>query len=145
MIAKKMASVMTLATILALPACSHPVIKQDDAVARIDSGEALNARPGTYRVADVKVTMLKIVTLPGDMLGLRFSFVSGSADCCSLFPRAVLDAGTSGERTAPSTTVVLPQSYVGADGTLAMRLSENGEKTVPFTIDLHALGVPLPQ
>jgi hypothetical protein len=140
---KLMAGAATLAVALSVSACSHAVTTQGDAVARINSGTALNARPGTYQIADVRVTLVKVVSLPDDELGLRFSFVSNSPNCCSLFPRVALAAGPSGERAVPSTEVVILRSDVKADGTLEMQLSEKGGSTVPFTINLGQLGVSL--
>jgi hypothetical protein len=140
----RMARTVAIALALALSACSHPLLTQDDAVARIDSGTALNTRSGTYRVADVRVTLTKVVSLPDDQVGLRFSFDSTAHDCCSLFPRIALASGSSGAKAVPSTSVVIRSSDIAADGTLAMRLSTNGETTVPFTIDLRLLGVRVP-
>ncbi len=144
MTTKLMAGTMMLTIALTLSACSHTISTQGEAVARIDSGAALNTRPGNYRVSDVRVTLDKIVSLPDNEFGLRFSFVSDSVNCCSLFPRIALAPGPSGEREVPFTDVVIRSSDIGADGTLEMRLSENGGSTVPFTIDLRGLGVPLP-
>jgi hypothetical protein len=135
---------VTIAVALALSACSHPVRTQDDAVAKIDSGAALNSRPGNYRVAGVQVTLVKVVSLPDNELGLRFSFDSASRDCCSLFPRIALATDPSGEQAVPSTSVVILKSDVKADGSLEMRLSNNGGSTVPFTVDLRELGVRPP-
>jgi len=87
----------------------------------------------------VHVTLVKVVPLPDDDLGLRFAFDSSSTTCCSLFPR--LSLASDG---LPSTSVVVRRSDVTIDGILDMRLSENGGSTVPFRIDLARLGVPFP-
>jgi hypothetical protein len=50
-------------------------------------------------------------------------------------------SGKFGEHAFPTTSVVIPTSSIAADGSLQMRLSEKGVATVPYTIDLRALGV----
>src|SRR4051794_21033765 len=72
------ARIAAIVAAMTLTACSHAVTTQAGASAAIDSGTALNARPGAYRVADVDVALEKVVSLPGDELGLRFSFDSES-------------------------------------------------------------------
>jgi hypothetical protein len=138
---KAIAYVIILAAGVTMSACSHRVLTEDDAVTGIDSGSALNARPGAYRVSDVRVTLVKVVSLPDERLGLRFSFKSNSPGCCSVFPRIALAPGRSGNHPFPTTSIVIPTSSIAADGSLRMRLSESGGATVPFTIDLRALGV----
>jgi hypothetical protein len=135
---------MAAATMAAVVGCSHAVATQREAVARVDAGTALNARSGIYRVADATVTLEKVVSLPRGQIGLRFSFVSDSPNCCSLFPRLGLASGPSGVPPSPSTTVVILRSDIASDGTLEMRLSEGGRSTVPFTIDFRQLGAQLP-
>jgi hypothetical protein len=135
---------VAIALALALSACSHSPLTQDDAVARIDSGTALNTHSGTYRVADVRVTLVKVVSLPDHQVGLRFSFDSTAPNCCSLFPRIALASGSSGAKAVPSTSIVILSSDIAADGTLEMRLSKSGGTTVSFTINLRRLGVRVP-
>jgi hypothetical protein len=81
-----------------------------------------------------------VVALPGDELGLRFSFGSSATDCCSLFPYVALDE-TPG--TPHPTDVVIPVSDIGADGVLSMHMwrRDTGQKPA-FRIDLAELGVP---
>jgi hypothetical protein len=124
---------------VALTACSHAVTTQADAAARIDSGTALNTGPGAYRVSDVDVMLVKMVALPNDMLGLRFSFGSASPNCCGVFPRIALEQTPAGVARA-RTDVVIPGSAITSSGTIEMRLSERGHATVPFTVDLAAIG-----
>jgi hypothetical protein len=138
---RRAAGTVAIALALALSACSNPLRTQDDAVTRIDSGTALNTHSATYSVAGIRVTLEKVVSLPNDWLGLRFSFDSATPNCCSLFPRIALAPGASGARAVPSTSVVIARSDVASDGTIEMRLSNNGGSTVPFTIDLRRLGV----
>ena len=128
----------------ALSACSRAVTTQDEAAARIEAGSALNARTGTYRVGDVEIELTKVVQLPGDELGLRFVFHSDSADCCSLFPRVALEPGGSANPVVPSRYVVILNSDINADGTLDMRLSEDGGSALLFLVDFKALNVALP-
>jgi hypothetical protein len=90
------------------------------------------------------VTLVKVVSLPRGQIGLRFSFLSDSPNCCSLFPRLALQPDPSGVPPNPSTTVVIPRSDIASDGTLQMRLSKGGASTIPFTIDFLQLGAQLP-
>jgi hypothetical protein len=130
-----------VAAALLLAACSHAVTTQADAESRIDAGAALNARPGTYRVGRVTVRLEKVVSLPEDRLGLRFAFRSGSASCCSLFPRIALEQDPAAS-PGPTPYVVILRSTVDR-GILRMRLSDQGGATVPFTMDLRRLRVRL--
>jgi hypothetical protein len=145
--AKTISVALALAVALTASACSHAVRTQSDAVAAIDAGIALNARPGTYRISDVTVSLAKVVALQDGMLGLRFSFDSDSATCCSLFPRVALPSDNSGQGVVPSTSVVVPTSDVAPDGTLKMTLWEGpgSGRTRSFTVDLSALDVSLPR
>jgi hypothetical protein len=131
------ARIAAIVAAMTLTACSHAVTTQADAAAAIDSGAALNAKPGAYRVSDVDVTLEKVVSLPDDELGLRFSFESDSPGCCSIFPRIALMSGPDA-----STDVVIPTSAIDDEGTVAARLSDGHHATAGFTIDLRALGVP---
>jgi hypothetical protein len=141
MTANRSARIAAIVAAVALTACSHAVTTQADAAAGIDSGAALNSEHGVYRVSDVDVTLEKVVSLPGDELGLRFSFASEPPGCCSIFPRIALASDPDAAPGAPS-DVVIPTAAIGDDGTVAARLSDGRHATAGFTIDLRALGVP---
>ena len=136
------AFVISIAALMAA-SCVHrtSTITQDEASTRIENGAALNTTTATYHLADVQLTLEKVVALPQGMLGLRFSFGASSPDCCSLFPRAAL-MDSSGQLPAPSTDIVVPASDV-QHGTLAMHMWIRGtDHKPPFTLDLASLGVP---
>jgi hypothetical protein len=118
-----------------------PVTTQDEATARIGSGNALNATTATYHLSHVRLTLEKVVALPEGMLGLRFSFGDSAPDCCSLFPRVAL-MDSAGRPAAPSTDIVIPASDLH-DGRLAMHMWIRGTShKPPFSVDLASLGVP---
>ncbi|MFL5797017.1 MAG: hypothetical protein ACJ77A_03670 [Actinomycetota bacterium] len=131
-----------------LCACGHhgaTVSTQREAVRQISAGRALNATPGAYRAGGVDITLVKVVSLPGDRLGMQFSFHSPGlppGSCCSLFPREGLAGGRPVPRGTTFTTFVVEErSSVGDRGTL--RLSLFGGRPVrrvgSFTVDLPAL------
>jgi hypothetical protein len=123
--------------------CVHrtSTITQDEASARISTGPALNTTTATYELADVRLTLEKVVALAEGMLGLGFSFGDASPDCCSLFPRAAL----AGEGGAPSnpTDIVIPAADAQANGKLPMHIWIRATGDNPsFKVDLPSLGVP---
>jgi hypothetical protein len=129
---------------LALSACGRDaVIPHGEAESRIETGPALNAETATYHLAHVQVTLEKVVALPDDMLGLRFSFGAASSDCCEFFPRAALVDATGHATSIPYTDVAVPVSDIGPDGILQMHMWRRGTTHKPsFRVDLAGLGVP---
>jgi len=114
---------------------------QTEATVWIGSGAALNDTTATYHLSHVRLTLEKVVALPEDMLGLRFSFEGTSPDCCGLFPRVAFP--TDGGPPAPATDVVLPSTDVQPDGTLPMHMWIRATGAKPsFEVDLPSLGVP---
>jgi hypothetical protein len=137
-----------LAGIALLTACSSPTLPPQLGLrGRIESGSALNTSNGRYRVGAVHIALTKIVSLPGEQLGLRFviSAPTVRGRCCSLFPRVAM----AGQRDAPSG----PSGYVmdvaedplsiAPDGSIAVRLFGGDPEHLlgTFRLDLPSLGV----
>jgi hypothetical protein len=123
-----------------LASCSHGVLSQADAASEIDAGSALNTHAGSYHAHGVDVTLVKVVSLPDEMLGLRFSFDSDLPQCCSVFPRIALSQGPDTDAHSSTEDIVVPVADI-EDGKLTMRLSDGASPTSPFTVDLAALEV----
>lgn len=132
-----------------LASCSQkPVTTQSDAEGKIRAGRALNARTGSYAVGGVEVTLMKVVDLPGDELGMQFTVRWDSAalpTCCNLFPHMALYDRTRQQATGGfgGLDVVEDRSSIAADGTLDMLLTggQPVQRLGRFTVDLASLGV----
>jgi len=135
---------VALLVCLALSGCGRDaVVSHDEAESRIETGPALNAETPTYHLAHVDVTLEKVVALPDDMLGLRFSFGSAPSDCCEFFPRAALVDAAGRATSIPYTDVAVSVSNIDPDGTLQMHMWRRGTTRKPsFRVDLAGLGVP---
>lgn len=134
---------------VALTACSQKAITTEEgATAKIAGGTAINSQSGSYEVGGVDVSLVKVVELPSDELGMQFEFhwsPSALGTCCKVFPRDALDGEAAARGGGASEFYVsLPRSFFGASGTLLMLLTNGSlpsQRLGHFTLDLASLGV----
>ncbi len=122
------------------------VSNQQDAIARISAGAALNDITGHYRIGRLRVDLIKVVSLPNDQIGMQFALSTSPGSlrrCCSLFPRMALAGHSphSMHSTPLQVDVVDPRSYFIPSG--AMRITVFGgvpERRLGFfTVNLPAI------
>ena len=121
--------------------------RNQDSQALIAADPSENTSIGNYRVGAIDVGLLKVVRLPGNQIGMEFVLHSDAplAGCCSIFPHPATwseNSGAAGGRFG-HVLVSIPASSVSSAGTLDMLLIRSTPPTIrlPFTVDLHALGV----
>ena len=121
--------------------------RNQDSLSLIATNPSINTSIGNYRVGSIDVGLLKVVRLPADQIGMQFVLHSDAplGECCTIYPHVVIaseNSNTSGGRFG-EVLVSNPASDVSTAGTVDMLLIRSTPPTIrlPFTVDLHALGV----